>query len=583
MATYQNPNVYVSVLNNPVVASVGASPINACIVGQAPSVLSQSDTFNFKTFTTVNQLSQPNVSQVASAPVVTVVDLYSGATYSQYTDYQLGLSTAGITYIAPGQTTLNTSGSVSGGSFNLTFYLNSTATNLGTATIAYNANASTVASAITAAIGSTELSNLNMSVSVNGTLSAGMTVQFAQTSTSTPQNIITMSTDSTNIAGGGTITSTNNLVGKWVSVTYNYNANYGNVVNLFSSFNALQSVYGTPFDSQGNINSPLSLAAQLAFQNGASQIYVMAVKQAGTTPTVTEWQTAISSLSSVSGIDTIVPLIDYSSDPSYSTFFKTFINTQAGQGFLQRLFLARDTSSTGIQTPANTLAADAENFNNQRISVFSPTCLTSTTVNTASTQQLNIAGFYGAAAVAGVFAAQSGPEVPLTHKTVQGFYTIPFPYSNQDLLTMQSSGVLVMKQDQSGNIYIRHGLTTNMSNWLTQEISIIAAQDQLYNQIKSALTTANVIGSPYTPNTAAVISATVQGALTAAVNTNLIQAYSGLQYAQSPTQPSTINIEFSYSPTFPVNYINVQFSIDPTSGTLQYSSTNSGITTTTGV
>jgi hypothetical protein len=579
---YQNPGVYVSTTNNPVISTVGATPINVCFVGDALTAQSQTDQFTFSTGTTINSLSQQYVNQSSGTPALTVTDVFSGATYSVGSDYQIGVDATGTNVtIAPGTTTLTNSGATSG-NYTLSFYLNGSSTALGTtSTITYNATAATVATTINSALST--LSSLNLSVSTTGNITSGLTITFAQTSTTDPQNIITTTINSSGTSGGS-IVANNSLISKWVNVSYTYSPPYGNVLQLFTSQQAVQSIYGAPFNStNGAINSPLSLAAQLAFQNGATQIYLMAVKKAGTTPTTTEWQTAINTLSTtnVGNIDTIVPLVDYSTDNSYYTFYKTFINTQASIGRLQRLFLSRGQSSVA---PAAAAINDASLFRNQRISVFAPNQYTVTTTNTATTQQLVIDGFYGAAAVAGLYAGLPGPEEPLTHKIVNGFYNIPstINFSSSDYQNMQSNGVLVLKQNSSGQIYIRHGLNTNNANWLVQEISILAAQDQLYNQIKNVLANANLIGSAYTANTPLVIQSVIQGVLTGAINTNLIQAYTGLTYSQNSNQPTAINVSFSYSPTFPLNYIDVTFGINPTSGTLQYSTSTSAINTTTG-
>ena len=580
---YQNPGVYVSTTNNPVIATVGATPINVCFVGDAPAAQSQTDQFTFSTGTTVNSLSQQYATQVSGTPALTVTDVFSGLTYAVGSDYQVGVDTTGAyATIAPGTTTLSNSGTPSGGTYTLSFYLNGSSTALGTTTtIAYNASSATVATAINTALPT--LASINLSVSTAGTIASGLTITFAQTSTTDPQNVITTTINASSVTGGS-IVANNSLIGKWVNVAYTYNPPYGNVLQLFTSQQAVQSIYGPAFNyTTGAINSPLSLAAQLAFQNGATQIYLMAVKKAGSTPTTTEWQTSINTLSTtnVGNIDTIVPLVDYSIDSSYYAFYKTFINTQAGIGRLQRLFLSRGTSSVST---SSAVINDASLFRNQRISVFAPNQYTVTTTNTATTQQLVIDGFYGAAAVAGLYAGLPGPEEPLTHKIVNGFYNIPstINFSSSDYQNMQSNGVLVLKQNSSGQIYIRHGLNTDNVNWLVQEISILAAQDQLYNQIKSALTNANLIGTAFTANTPLVIQSVIQGVLTGAVNTNLIQAYTGLTYSQGSNQPTAINVSFSYSPTFPLNYIDVTFGINPTSGTLQYSTSTSAINTTTG-
>jgi hypothetical protein len=385
---------------------------------------------------------------------------------------------------------------------------------------------------------------------------------------------------------GAGITASSNILNTYVNANYIYTPTYGNVINYFNSPSAVQQVYGNAFDSTGAINSPITLAAQLAFQNGANSLYAMAVKPTsnGLTPTSSDWQTSINILLGNSAIDTIVPLVDYSALNLY-TFFNNFINTQQNNGILQRLFLCRDSSNNVAvpQVTANTLQADASSFSNQRISIFAPTNYIINTTNQSTTQQVNVAGFYGAAAVAGVYTSLSGPQEPLTHKIVQGFYTIPNTYSTSDYLSMQSSGILCLKQRSTGVIYIRQGLTTSTTNWLTQEISIISAQDQLYRNIKNALVNANLIGTAFSNNTTNRILSNIQGTLGNAIANNLIQAYTNLQYSVPNNQPTSVNVTFAYSPTFPLNYINVTFGINPQAGTIQYSTTTNPYNTVTGV
>ena len=385
---------------------------------------------------------------------------------------------------------------------------------------------------------------------------------------------------------GAGITASSNILNTYVNANYIYTPTYGNVINYFNSPSAVQQVYGNAFDSTGAINSPITLAAQLAFQNGANSLYAMAVKPTsnGLTPTSSDWQTSINILLGNGAIDTIVPLVDYSALNLY-TFFNNFINTQQNNGILQRLFLCRDSSNNVAvpQVTANTLQADASSFSNQRISIFAPTNYIINTTNQSTTQQVNVAGFYGAAAVAGVYTSLSGPQEPLTHKIVQGFYTIPNTYSTSDYLSMQSSGILCLKQRSTGAIYIRQGLTTSTTNWLTQEISIISAQDQLYRNIKNALVNANLIGTAFSNNTTNRILSNIQGTLGNAIANNLIQAYTNLQYSVPNNQPTSVNVTFAYSPTFPLNYINVTFGINPQAGTIQYSTTTNPYNTVTGV
>lgn len=727
MATYADPGVYVNVNNTPVVSTVGNGPINACIVGTAPAQLQQIDTsLFFKNNWALNILTKSNIlnssSSTGGVPSLTIKNSNSNTvtpTIALGTDYQIGQTTSSVsapnngnipansTYIGTGLTTLTTTGSPAAGTVSLALYvngqplLNSSNTQV-TVSLAYNATASAISTAITNAIATgyiggsaTSLSLLNSAVTVtnplgvsgtpttiqfgspitaitssgssspytwsftaNNNFAAGQTVtisgctptiyngtwkvssatstQFTLTTTENPsilsspgagssltsnslaitttnssgasiaQNIITFVATTSGLTTNTSIAATNTLNGSSVTATYNYSPLYGNKVLLFNNSNAVSQVYGNALKDDGSINSQISLAAQLAFANGAAQIYCLAVGTGASatdytvaaSPSAAQWQTAISyCLGGFNSVDTIVPLVDYNSTSisgstwwvpspqSWVTYFNTYTTGQAQNGTLQRFFLSRDTSASNPagQASADALVTDAASFNNQRVSVFYPTFLQLPPTNSSSGTPLPVGGFYGAAAVAGVYAAQPGPQEPLTHKMVTGFYGINPTASVDDYMKMQGNGVLCLKQRTTdGSIYVRHGLTTNTSNWLTEEISIIAGQDQLYRLIKSNLINSGVIGSALTPNTASVIMSTVQSTLANAVSSNLIQGYANIQYQQSSTYPVSVTIQFQYSPTFPLNYINVSFSIDPTAGTVQFSTTTNAFNTTTG-
>ena len=369
-----------------------------------------------------------------------------------------------------------------------------------------------------------------------------------------------------------TYATTTGLKGQTLQATYSVDNNsaYGNKLIQFNSNSGVVAQFGSALNTTSTIiNSPVTLAAQLAFSNGASQVWVFPVKRSVPTAasTVSDWNNAFTALQTVNGIgniDTIVPLIDYTTTGFDRTQFANYLNYQkTNSSILQRMFVSQDTSASNVQANTAILQNDAILFGNQRISLVAPTSIQIPTSSTATNSTLSIGGFYLAAALAGLFSSLPGPQEPLTHKTVQGFSTI--------------------KQKADGTMYVRHGLTTDTTNWLTEEISIIAAQDALYNNIKNTLDNSTVIGSALTQNTANAVVSIVQGVLTNAVNTNLIQSYQGLQFAQSTTLPTTITVTFSYSPTFPLNYVNVTFSINPTAGTVSFNTVSNAFNTTTGV
>jgi hypothetical protein len=56
-----------------------------------------------------------------------------------------------------------------------------------------------------------------------------------------------------------------------------------------------------------------------------------------------------------------------------------------------------------------------------------------------------------------------------------------------------------------------------------------------------------------------------------------IVSYDNVQLRQDPLDPTAIQVRFTYKPTFPLNHVNIIFSIDSTSGvTFSQSSTTQG-------
>ena len=88
--------------------------------------------------------------------------------------------------------------------------------------------------------------------------------------------------------------------------------------------------------------------------------------------------------------------------------------------------------------------------------------------------------------------------------------------------------------------------------------------------LTNGINSANIIGSPLTPITLAALQSTVGSLLTDAKNSGLIQAYNGVTYSQNPNNPTQVNIRFQYSPTIPLNYVSVVFSINSSTGTITF-------------
>jgi hypothetical protein len=360
--------------------------------------------------------------------------------------------------------------------------------------------------------------------------------------------------------------------------SYSYATAVTGTYYRFNNFNSVQATFGPAFNTSSataTINSPVTLAASLAFQNGAENVVCCNIAGSGTESDFLSAFTTSSGVVAQSDIDVIIPLVGVTSSGVLVSGMKNYLNGRATNGTYQRAFVgfsATSTAASGVEnlkTQVNSIVASGAN--SSRISLVAPPALT---VNPGlnsqglATGQVTADGFYLAAALAGTFVGQTDVYIPITHKNVNGFLGIPNQISSVDSQTVQSLGATVVRQRNDGTIYVRHGLTTDLTNWLTQEISISAIGDRLSNNIKSAIDNSGVIGSPLTQTTLSSLQSIVLATLMRAVNTNLIQSYQNLTYSINPATPTTVNVTFQYSPTFPLNYVQVAISINAQSGNI---------------
>jgi hypothetical protein len=361
----------------------------------------------------------------------------------------------------------------------------------------------------------------------------------------------------------------------YLQASYTYTTVAPGSVYTFTDFNSAANTFGQPFVYSGStpvINSPASLAAFLAFQNGAPQVTLSNIVSAS--GSTVDFLTAIQTFTGTDYFDLVVPLVYDTAYNSSSTgaLFKglsQFLTAQANNGIFQRAFIGLDSSAAGSSLPMTVPIAIASDMANQRVSIVNlPTInynpgFNSVTGLTAGIVSLN--GYYAAAGLAGEWASQP-PQQPLTHQTLNGFTSLSNQLTASQETTLQSYGVLVVAQKRNGTIYTRHGLTTNTTNWLTQEISINSVGDYVAKTFKQSFINSNLIGQALTPSVMAAVNNLTIAVLNDLKVAGVIQAYTGINISQNVNNPTQVLVTFLYSPTIPLNYINITIAINTSSG-----------------
>lgn len=366
---------------------------------------------------------------------------------------------------------------------------------------------------------------------------------------------------------GGSISSATVVV-----VFYNYtDADYF-TAQRFTEYNTLKEVFGEPFNLTTNaITSPVSLAAKIAFENGATQLIIVATQSPATSVTRSNISDAYEQLTSLPDVSFVVPLpvgITGSDGSPGDTAnlgvdLRSHCDTMAADGLRRIGILGLDVGNQSNITPSTTIAT----YQSERVVHAFPYTLEF--YNSVTVQTIQVGGMYLAAAYAGQL-ARLGPRTPLTRKVIRSFSGIPGIVLNAMSLSVRNAysqaGVAVLERTRAGSLVCRHGSTTDPTSTYTREISLIRAKDALVNLINDVLDTAQIIGSPIDLDTPARLKATIIGTLDQAVASDFIIAYNNVAVRQRTDDPTIMEVAFQYTPAFPLNYVVITFSVNVTTG-----------------
>lgn len=349
------------------------------------------------------------------------------------------------------------------------------------------------------------------------------------------------------------------LAGDVVEVSYRYTDEEYFSDRTFWDFDDVRDAYGNAFNAEGTITSEITLAARLAFQNGASSVVCVAVDAADpSVPTLDEYVTALNKLSDNPDVSVIVPATGMQ---SLHVEVLTHVNRQSLAQFERRAILGRDGSGSSISS--SQLIANAHSLTSRRVALVSPTKMVyfSSEVN----RDVVIGGQFLAAALAGLSVAQN-PSTPLTRKRVLGFSDIGARVPETQKSLESQNGLLVVEKTREGQIRVRHGVTTNPTTYLDREWSVIGQEDSMLYRLRRFLDNNQIIGSIINDITLVTIKATVDSTLQSLVSDQTINGYSDLKVRQLETMPDVVEIRFAWNPAMPLNYVIVRYSVNVTTG-----------------
>ena len=404
-------------------------------------------------------------------------------------------------------------------------------------------------------------------------------------------------TDFTFSTANGTITRVGaNLADNTViNVTYTYiTADYFSPTRLYD-LGAVETRYGTGLTPAGTaINSPVSYAASIAFENGADSVVIQPLfkrtivgdpSSDAVQPTATEaaasttWTDTLFPLRDIEDINVIIPIAGQSQanvgDATMLSIFQTIqdhIAFMAQQQQFNVAVFAEDSSASNTVAQRSTLLNHASTLRGRYGGIYAESMVM---LNTSKFQRalpglgataMAVGGQYMASAIGGMLASRP-VSASLTRKTVSGFVGTLDARDLQEKNADAAAGLLVIEQ-KGGNVVVRHAVTLDNSTSARRELSVVRAKHRMIESVRDTLdrqVIGNIVADQNAPG---IVRETVIGVLEALRQERDLVDYSGVQARLMSLEPTLIQVRFSYRPAFPLNYIDVVFSMDLSTGTI---------------
>lgn len=332
---------------------------------------------------------------------------------------------------------------------------------------------------------------------------------------------------------------------------------------FFTDYDDIVATYGNyDVSASSAVMNSLSLAAEIAFNNGVSQIVCCQAKNNSDY----EMQSAIDRMrkevAGASNVSTIIALttsdavgaylqkhVDLMSSYEYGKERMGYVGARIGQK-INKIATKAD-RSLGMTTVA-------EGYDDERIVYVVPGAIRRQIrdLRTGRYNTRTLPGVYAAVAVASVGLSQD-PAEPLTNKNIAGFTEIVDLYSESEKNILAAAGCCVLEM-RGQNIRIRHGITTNNNEVNSQEITLIQIKDYVIEGCRR-VTADTYIGRKLTATLVADIKYTMESLLNGYVAEGVIISYSSLKVKRNADEPRQVDVSFEIEAVYPLNWISIEF------------------------
>lgn len=326
-------------------------------------------------------------------------------------------------------------------------------------------------------------------------------------------------------------------------------------LKIFTNLSDVYSTYGNP-----TVENKLSLAARLAVLNGATVIGCLQVKkQEGSS--VASNQTFIDAIASLArpiagGTTKASVIVPLSTQESVQQYLAKHLSTQAAPRNKGEAMGFIGFSPATIPTEARSRARSIKS--ERVVAIYPAGAIISLEVDGKSAEYA-VGGEFQAAAMAGM---KGNPAIDsattLTRKKMVGFERLIKRYDDPSMDMMATDGLTLLVED-NGAFTVRHYLTTNMSNPITQEPTNTSITDEVRQKIRKELD--QFVGRKNLGALVNDVTIVMNSIMKNFVQQEIIESYQGLQVSRNASDPNVLDVSVAFKPVFSLLWINVSLKV----------------------
>ena len=306
----------------------------------------------------------------------------------------------------------------------------------------------------------------------------------------------------------------------------------------------------------GSLNE-ITLASQIAFENGANKVTFAQVDETNGGYTETNWKAALKQMEDVKVNVIVAPGATTTSMQNLLLNHVTNMSSYTERSERIGFICSTSDNISEIVAQAQGKASD------RMVLMVPPTCQVNIADDNGNEKVYDINSTYLGAAICGLMTNVDRDEAsPITWQNLAGFYGLDGKFYKDSKYNTLTSGGVCCVFNNNGVIKVNQAVTTNTSSVDKIELSVRNIKDTIQYQSRQ-LMEKNFVGTKlFIDEIVPKAKSLLDNFCQQKVADEVMNAYGDIAVAQSKDDPRVLLISFKFAPIFTLTWVDLTYSIN---------------------